>query len=262
MSLRLLIAGKFQSSAIRIAELICWRGIFRLPVSSRERFVVLTIDDAPSSRTTEILDLLARHEVRTTFFIHTDQINNEVREAALLRMQEEHHDIAHHMPADVSGAKLSETQFRSEFERSHKTLECYSTFKRWFRPPQGVYKHGRMISTLREFGYDRPLPQLTGHRNHFMASFAPWDAVGATNTADSEENKRVAQRYATQLASCIYPGSIVVFHDGEENNQQQRLAATLHSLDRFLTLVKEKGFEVLSLSQAIERCGQQVVVER
>ena len=253
--MRLLIAGKFQSSAIRIAELICWRGIFRLPVSSRERFVVLTVDDAPSSRTNEILDLLARHEVRTTFFIHTDQINTEAREAALSRMQEEHHDIAHHMPADISGAKLSETQFRSGFERAHNTLERYSkSFKRWFRPPQGVYKHGRMVSTLREFGYDRPLPQLSGHRNHFMASFAPWDAVGPTNTPDAVENERIAKRYANQLARCIYPGSIVVFHDGEENNQQQRLAATLHSLDQFLTLAKEREFDVLSLSQAIERC--------
>ena len=256
MSLRLLIAGKFQSSVIRIAELFCCRGIFRLPISSRERIVVLTIDDAPSSRTNEILDLLAGHEVRATFFIHTDQINNDDRDAAMLRMQDEQHDIAHHMPADVSGAKLSQAQFRSEFERSHNYLDRYSkSLKHWFRPPQGVYKHRRMAPTLREFGYDKPLPKLTGHRNHFMASFAPWDAVGPTNTPDTAENDRNAKRYADQLASCIYPGSIVVFHDGEENNQQHRLAATLQSLDRFLTLAKENGFDVLSLSQAIERCG-------
>ena len=86
-----------------------------------------------------------------------------------------------------------------------------------------------------------------------MASFAPWDSTGPTNTPDAEHNQRVALRYADQLLASLYPGCIVVFHDGEEENNQSRLAATLFSLDHFLRGAQEDGWTVLSIGEALQR---------
>ena len=198
-----------------------------MPAAARDKYVVLTIDDSPSSRTNEILDLLNRHEVKASFFVHTDQIYDADREASMLRIERDGHDVANHMPADISGGTLTTEQFRLEFLKSHEKLLQYpDAFRPWFRPPQGVYKHRRMIETLREFGYDQPF-SFSRRRNHLMASFAPWDATGATNGPNEVKNREAAARYADQLLRCIYAGVIVVFHDGEEQNQQQRLASTL-----------------------------------
>lgn len=245
------IAGQFQKWAIGIAELVQPRGIFRLPGSLRpnQKWVALTIDDAPSSRTDEILALLKRHSVRSTFFVHTDQISSPDRELAMQQIAEDGHELAHHMPSNVAyGRRMSAEQFRADFDKSHQRLVQYGeAFRPWFRPPMGIYHRGRMQPVLQEYGYDQPLKIL--RRDHFMASFAPWDSTGSTNTADAAHNRRMAERYADQLTASLYPGSIVVFHDGEEENNHARLASTLVSLDRFLERTTKSGWKVCSIGQ-------------
>lgn len=249
------IGGQFQKWAIGVAELVQPRGIFRLPKSLRpeRQWFVLTIDDAPSSRTDEILAILRKHSVQCSFFIHTDQINSPVREQAMERLVDQGHEVAHHMPANLAyGRRTTATQFREDFGKAHDRITKYGeAFRPWFRPPMGVYHHQRMGSTLTEFGYEPPLQHVGNNRTHWMASFAPWDSTGATNTPDAQHNRRVANRYATQLVASLYPGCIVVFHDGEEDRNEARLAATLTSLESFLRKAKANGWTICSLGQAV-----------
>ena len=236
-----------------IAELFLSKGVLRIPADQTDKYVVLTIDDAPSSRTEEILDLLDRYGATATFFVHTDQIAGADRQAAMTRIGADGHDIGHHMARDRKTTKLSRAEFEAEFSSVAIDLQTYEGARGFFRPPHGAYKTSRMDPALAQYGYDQPLSVFDSKRRYILASFIPWDAGGATNTADAEHNKRVGAQYAQKLLDNIYPGAIVVFHDGEEGNREARLDATLHSLEHFLKGAAHAGFDVVSLSESIDR---------
>ena len=109
-----------------------------------------------------------------------------------------------------------------------------------------------MDPALIAHGYNTPLPN--SERRYMLASFLPWDASdGRTDTPDVARNTRLGLRYADQLSRSMYSGAIVIFHDGVQGTNSYRVEATLLSLDRFLTTVKAQGYEVLTMSEAIER---------
>lgn len=247
-------SGPIQRHMVPVTERVLSKAVLRLPVHARDMFVVLTIDDAPSSRTGEIVELLKRHNVHATFFVHTDQIAG--REAAMEDLAAQGHDIGHHMPWDRKAFRMSRTEFDDEFARADAALRTYgSAAKPFFRPPYAIYRADVMDPTLTRIHYDRPLADLGSKRRYILASFIAWDAGGATNTDNPEKNRQAAGRYAHQLSANLYPGAIVVFHDGEEEDSQARLAATLYSLDQFLAGAEASGFDVVSLSEGIARAA-------
>ncbi len=231
--------------------------VVRVPARTDDRFVVLTIDDAPSSRTDEILALLDAHGATATFFIHTDQITEQNAEA-MAAMAASGHDLGHHMPADAAAHRLSAEAFRADFAKAETALSTIPGrgAERYFRPPLARYNARTMAPALREFGYAEPLASLGGDKLYVLAGFVPWDAGGATNSADPIRNRIVAARYADQLAAGLYPGAIVVFHDGEQGGRAPRLDAALFSLDRFLQAADDQGYAVVSLSDALARTTQ------
>lgn len=242
-----------QRLGLPVAEAMAPAAVFRLPATDGPPFVVLTIDDAPSSVTPAILDLLATYEAKATFFVHTDQIIDEARRAALARAVAEGHDLAHHMPADARSDQLSPPEFLAAFAKADRVLGGFgSGHLRAFRPPHGRYDANMMDPVLASFGYDAPLTTIGGGGRYILASFIPWDAKkGATDTEDVAKNEKAARRYGDQMGRAIFPGAIVVFHDGEEDGRRRRAAATLVSLDVFLRHAARREFEVVSLSAAM-----------
>ena len=248
--------GPIQRLMIPVSERILSKAVLRLPAAPGDRFVVLTIDDAPSSRTKEILDLLEQHNARATFFVHGNQIAG--REAAIERLAADGHDIGHHMWRDRPAIWLSTKDFDNDFAQTEAALGAYGDAARpYFRPPYGAYRASAMDATLSQFGYNRPLADLGSARRYILASFIPWDAGGATNSCNEVKNRRAARRYNNQLLTNLYPGAIVVFHDGEEKGRKARLATTLYSLALFLEGAKARNYEVLSLSEAVARAAEE-----
>ena len=248
-------AGPIQRITVPITERFLPKAVLRLPRAADDKFIVLTIDDAPSSRTGEILDLLKRHNAQATFFVHGGQIAG--REAALVRLAAEGHDIGHHMWRDRPAFRLSQNEFDKDFAKTDAALAAYGSAKRpYFRPPHGAYRAGRMDPTLARLHYHQPLAVLGSQRHYILASFIPWDAGGATNTGDQEKDRQAAKRYSDQLLANLYPGAIVVFHDGEEEDRDARLDATIFSLERFLKGATANGYDVLSLSEGVTRAAK------
>lgn len=247
--------GPIQRHMVPVSERILSKAILRLPAREDDKFVILTIDDAPSSRTHEILDLLKHHDAHATFFVHGGQIAG--RETALLRLAAEGHDFGHHMWRDRPAFRLSQKEFAEDFAKTDAALRAYGdAAPRYFRPPHAAYRAGIMDPTLTRLGYDRPLAELGSKRRYVLASFIAWDAGGATNSGDSEKDRRAASRYTDQLLASLYPGAIVVFHDGEGKKRNARLDATIYSLERFLEGAKANGYEVLSLSAGVTRAAK------
>ena len=235
-----------QRAALPMAERLQPRALFRVPTD--EPVYVLTIDDGPSARTHEILDLLAAHDAHATFFLLTGDLD-EAGVAAMRRAVAEGHEIALHGERDRKPTALDGDAFAAMVARSDRALRRIAEPAPFYRPGRGAFDAARMDAALVAGGHRAPLGD---ERLYVLASLIPWDAGGATETGDPRRNADRARRYADQLAAGLRPGVIVVFHDGdgEAGERAERLDATLVSLPRFLAAAKARDYRGVTLSEA------------
>ncbi|MDA0672271.1 MAG: polysaccharide deacetylase family protein [Cyanobacteria bacterium] len=188
--------------------------------------IVLTIDDGLSRRTDEILTLLARHQAQATFFLHTDSFQAPGAAATLARIQAAGHRVGHHMPVDEPSRRLPPEIFAEQFALADGVLRSQGLDPQYFRAAGGLYNREVMLPILRHHGY----------RERFvMASLLPWDT-----------HLPWPRLYAHYLLSGIFPGAIVVFHDGEQRGPG-RLNRTLISLELFLEGLDRRGYRAIAL---------------
>ncbi|MFZ4764188.1 MAG: polysaccharide deacetylase family protein [Roseimicrobium sp.] len=203
--------------------------ILRVP-GVTEKIVVLTIDDGPSSRTEEILSLLREHEAQATFFVHTDHMNPAGVDVAVRAMLHQGHEVGNHMPCDVPTVTLYRQAFRAQLAAAHERLLRAKVRPKWFRPAGGRYQDW-MPEAVAEKGYE---PRMV------LASALPWDVT-----------LHWPRFYAWQLGQRVFPGAIVVFHDGThrdpEGSKQGRVDRTLLELRLFLDAMKRQGYKVATL---------------
>lgn len=200
-------------------------GLFRIE-DMVERSVVLTIDDGLSRRTDEILDLLAQHQAQATFFLHTDSFQDQGSAAMVARILAEGHTIGNHMPVDEPSRSLPPAVFAEKFVVADAALRSQGIQPNYFRAAGGLYNAEVMLPSLRDQGY--------GER-FVMASLLPWDT-----------HLPFPRLYVRYLASGIFPGAIVVFHDGEQVGPG-RLNRTLISLKAFLEILEHRGYQAVAL---------------
>lgn len=181
--------------------------------------VALTIDDGPDPATTgPILDLLAEHGARATFFLISDQLAGNGR--LVKRMVAEGHEIGNHMTADTPSIDLGATRFERRLLEAHARLSEWQDTT-WFRPASGFYDQD-MIDIARRHGYRTVLGRVY-----------PLDAaIGAPG---------FASRFILWRAG---PGEIIILHDGDERGRN-----TLATLREVLPRLKARGLEVVTLSE-------------
>lgn len=228
------------SSCAGLSKATVKMGEGRLPLAlfrakgMTEKKVALTIDDAPSVRTGEILAVLKRHGARATFFIHTDHMTRTGTDPVVAAIRAEGHEIANHMPCDSPSHKLYKEAFKAQFLHAQERLVRDGVRPRWFRPAGGFYQEW-MLETVVAHGYE---PTFV------LGSILPWDVTF-----------HAPRLYAWHVGEGIFPGAIVVFHDGvhvdSEGARTGRVDRTLVSLEGFLRCMKSKGYEVGTLSGLI-----------
>ena len=94
--------------------------------------LALTFDDGPSPQTPEILDLLAEHDARATFFVLGESI--EGREQILARVEQEGHEVGNHTYSHRHALDLDDAELAHEIVRCQRLL---GGRPRLFRPPYG-----------------------------------------------------------------------------------------------------------------------------
>jgi len=197
----------------------------------RDPVVALTIDDGPSERTGEILDLLHRHDSRATFFLHTDPLQNHVPGPSLIpQMLDSGHEVANHMPEDRFSIRLSPREFESEFVRAHQFFVDAGHRPRFFRAAGGFFHVDHMLPCLQRLDY---------YERFIMASYLPWDVY-----------LPFPDFYSQHLAAGAFPGAILVLHDGEEQGSD-RLDRTLETLSLLLPRLRARGFRIEPLGQVM-----------
>ncbi|MDR2913073.1 MAG: polysaccharide deacetylase family protein [Alistipes sp.] len=170
-----------------------------------ERDVFLTFDDGPTPGVTEwILDELARHDARATFFCLGRNVENHPE--LYRRILEEGHRVGNHTYGHVKGWERDDASYLADVERAARVIDSPL-----FRPPYG------RISP-------RQARALSGEG---------WKIV-MWNVVSRDYSRRVTpERCIENVVRHVRPGDIVVFHDSEKafRNLRAALPATLECLD-------------------------------
>lgn len=183
-----------------------------------EPVVALTIDDSPDSQTTDtILQVLAEHGVKATFFPISDRI--EANPQLTQKIVDEGHEVGNHLTTDEPSINLGD-RFPKELAKAHQLLSAYAPVK-WMRPGSG-FCNAEMVEAAKTYNYQVALGSVWSYDTHLTSSkFANWFI--RTNTK---------------------PGSIIVLHDGSK-----RGVNTAQTLSVIIPELQQKGYRFVTLSE-------------
>jgi peptidoglycan-N-acetylglucosamine deacetylase len=199
--------------------------------------LALTFDDGPTPTfTVAVLDLLARFDVRATFFVIGAQVERNpdlVRRAWVAG-----HEIANHSYDHVRASRATGRAIAESMTRGADAVERVTGQRpRWFRPPRGEVTSG-VVRAAAQSGNDIGLWSID------RGSAADEDAAGV----------------ARHLVASAHPGAVVLLHDGigrsgfvgrPDAGLTARRAAEMKALPEVLTAWLAAGYRLRRLSELI-----------
>lgn len=191
--------------------------VYYFPVD--EPLIALTIDDGPDPAVTgELLDLLAEHDARATFFFVSENV--EANEALVARAVREGHELGNHMTRDEVTVRLEAAVLERRLGRAHEVLSAFGPV-RWFRPGSGWYDDA-VLEAIDRHGY-----RLVEASHAPLDPRVPWPWL--------------VRRY---LSSVARPGAILVLH-----TRRGRGDRTLRVLERLVPDLQARGYRFVTLSE-------------
>ncbi len=194
--------------------------------SANPTHLALTYDDGPNDpHTHRLLEVLARHDVRATFFL----IGRYVRQRPYIARElvQAGHAIGNHTFTHPNLIRVSEANLRIELEECQKAIaDAIGQRPALFRPPFG----GRRPVTLRvarELGLEPIMWNVTGW---------DWNA----ESADYIEAKVTEQ---------ICGGDVILLHDGGHAQFGADRSRTVAATDRLIQRYKNEGREFVTLPE-------------
>ena len=198
-------------------------------LNTTQRSVALTFDDGPNPPyTDQLLDVLAKHNVKATFFMIGNRI--ERHPETVNRVIAEGHQIGNH-------------------SYSHPLLG--------FLPPRSVQRQiERTDVLLRQLGIIGEIvcraPMLTrflpvayvlakGDRTHISCNVWSWDWT-------TQNPDKITATVLKKTLSSTGAGSIIVLHDGKAENKNANRSGTIEATDRIIAALKRDGYHFVRLS--------------
>ena len=189
--------------------------------SSSGKYIALTFDDGPvSSNTTRLLDMLKRRNVKATFYVLGNRIQNN--QSLVRRMVAEGHEIGNHTWTHGKLTAMSDTKVRWELDKTRDAIVAATGVKpRTMRPPYGALSTRQRGMIFREYGYPTIL----------------WDV-------DPEDWKKPGVSVVrNRILSGTKNGSIILLHD-LHSSSVDAVPSTVDALLR-------RGYKFVTVSQLI-----------
>lgn len=186
-------------------------------MDKRVHKVYLTFDDGPNPETTQqVLDILAKHGIRATFFCVGDNVRKYPEEFA--KLSAAGHVVGNHTMHHLRGFSTSCQNYLSDIAEADALIQSSL-----FRPP-----HGRI--TWR---------QLFALRRRYTIVF--WDVI----TRDYNR-KLTPEKVLGIVKHYTRNGSIIVFHDSVKAAPNM-----LHALEPAILWLKEQGYDFGTLDELL-----------
>src|SRR5213595_2513036 len=184
-------------------------------------YIAMTFDDGPSTTLTpKLLDLLAAHHIKATFFVIGENVAEHPEIVA--RAAREGHEIANHSWSHPNFGKMSDESVRRQLQQTDDAIKN-ATGKRptLMRPPYGSITAREKHWIHDEFGYDIIL----------------WDV-------DPYDWKRPGPGVVrARILKETRPGSIVLSHDIHPG--------TIEAMPSTFDELEAKGFKFVTVSELI-----------
>jgi peptidoglycan/xylan/chitin deacetylase (PgdA/CDA1 family) len=183
----------------------------------------LTFDDGPNPNATPaILDRLARHEARATFFTLAPNVRRE--QSLVRRMVNDGHEVAAHGDLHWPLPLLPPVAIRREVQRSIAAVMAAGVpAPRFYRPPFGFMMPGQ-AAFVRHLGVEPVLGDVYPEDPHHPGV------------------ERIVRRVVTRLTG----GSIVILHDGSPLGTVDR-AQTIAALEPILRHAADAGLRAVTV---------------
>jgi peptidoglycan/xylan/chitin deacetylase (PgdA/CDA1 family) len=200
------------------------RAFIGLPRGSKQ--LALTYDDGPNDPyTLRLLDVLARHDVKATFFMigRYVQQHPEIAQA----VAQAGHVIGNHTYTHPNLIFSSGPQTRAQIEQCQEALrQAVGGHSHLFRPPFG----GRNPATLRlarSLGLEPVMWNVTG-----------WD----WNAPSAEYIENRVHRH-------ICGGNVILLHDGGHQRMGVDRSYTVSATDSLITRYRAEGYEFVTVPE-------------
>ncbi|KAF2117792.1 chitooligosaccharide deacetylase, partial [Lophiotrema nucula] len=194
-------------------------------VETKEKVIALTIDDAPSPYTEEILDILKENDAQATFFVIGSQVPG--REETLRKMVRAGMELGNHAMHDEPSRALSDEQLESQIYEVEDMINLayddvgVEYLNRYFRPGSGFFSD-RMRKLIRKMKYKLVLGNIYPHDPQI-----PYWRVNARH-----------------ILSMVQPGGVIICHD--------RRGWTVPMLKKVVPEIKSRGYRIVTVSGLLE----------
>ncbi|MCY9515150.1 polysaccharide deacetylase [Paenibacillus apiarius] len=199
------------------------------PAQKAEKVVYLTFDDGPSLHTADVLDILAKENIKGTFFVLGQQAERNPK--LVERIVKEGHAIGNH-----------------SYNHEYKTL--YSNFSNFW---DQIKRTGRIVEKI--IGYEPVLVRAPGGTimNFDKQYFELMDKAGYlvydwhVDSADSKRRGVPAKEIAQAVKKgALLPETVVLMHDGVGHGE------TVKALPDIIAFYKSKGYTFSVLSPEVK----------
>jgi len=198
----------------------------------RRPMIALTFDDGPTRFTNQILDTLAEHNARATFFV----LGELVIENPLTtrRIVQEGHELLGHTWNHRDMTRLSRDNIANTITRTSNVLYGMTGSQtRLFRPPYGA-TNTRVVEVAAELGY----------------AIIMW----TVDPQDWRASNQSVEHIYNHIIRNAYDGAIVVLHDV--------FATTADAMEAVIPRLIADGFDLVTVSELLDYFFDDIVPGR
>ena len=194
------------------------------------RQIALTYDDGPNDpHTLRLLEVLAKHNVRATFFLigrYLEQRPDIAREVVQAGHCVGNHTFTHPLLIFKSDPELHE-----ELTRCRGALQdAVGEDSNLFRPPFGGRRPGT-LRVARGLGFQAIMWNVTGY---------DWNAPPAA---------LIERKISNQMRG----GDVILLHDGGHKHLGADRSQTVLATDQIISRYKSEGYEFVTIPQMVEK---------
>lgn len=189
-----------------------------------EKLIALSFDDGPNTTVTrKMLDVLEKYGIRASFFLISDNINEESTES-VRRAMSLGCDIQNHSRTHQDMTKFTDEQIVEEIRYTdERVTEITGSVPVFFRPPF-ICVNDDMFRLIQK-------PFICG--------------IGSE---DWEPDITADEIYSRALSRAKH-GAIMLLHDGKFNEK------TVTAANKLIPELKAQGYEFVTVPEIFARCG-------